>query len=405
MKKKIIIDVLLSMIASFIPMLLLQLVLLPIIALRISSDSYGQLIAIMAFVNLISASLGNVLNNAKLIHYKTYEETGITGDFNRMLVIFLFINLVFTIPGVIYYGESLNLSTLVVLIIISTLLLFNSYTSVEFRIKLNYYRILMSAISLFVGYLVGYLLFTVTGNWSLIYLCGFGLNALYILKNTVLLNESYKKSPIYSTTFKEVFLLLGSGLLTAIGVYADKLILYPLLGGNSVTIYYVSTILGKTIALAIGPITSVLLSYLAHMKQFSRNNFKLLLAVSILMGSLGYLFVIFVSKPLLAILYPQYANEAVNYINITTISIVLSIIANVINPILLKFMKAKWQIIINSVFITIYVGLSIILLNSYDLMGFCIGVLIANAIKLFLMIIICIFYNHYSSTNKTSEEY
>lgn len=405
MKRKIIIDVMLSMIASFIPMLLLQLILLPMIATKINSESYGQLIAIVAFINLISGSLGNVLNNGRLIHYKTYEEKRINGDFNRILIIFIVVNIILILPGLLYYGESLNFRTIIILLISSILLLFNSYASVDFRIKLNYFRILLSAVSLFFGYLIGYYLFSITGSWSLIYICGFGMNAIYIIKNTKIMHESVKKTLIYSSTMKEITLLLGSGLLTAVGVYADKLILFPLLGGTAVTIYYVSTILGKTIALAIGPITSVLLSYLAHMKQFSKNNFKLLLVVSILIGSLGYILVVFISKPVLMIIYPQYANEAIKYIYITTAAIVLSIIANVINPILLRFMKAKWQVLINGVFIFIYISLSIVMLKLYGLYGFCIGILIANAVKLLLMIMIYYINNYNSKVNKTCEEY
>lgn len=405
MKKKIVFDVLLNLIATFIPMFALQFIILPQVAVRISDNSYGQLITLIAFVYLSASSFGSVLNNSKLIHHKKYEELKIQGDFNVILLIFSTINIIIMVLGLLFYGESITASTFISLIIISTILLFNTYASVEFRIKLNFKKILMNNIILFIGYLVGFCLFLLTGHWSLIYLFGFGFNMMYIIRETNILNEKLNKTPFFKITFRESALLLSSGILVSLGAYIDKLMIFPLLGGTAVSIYYTSTILGKTIALAIGPITGVLLSYLAHMKNFTENSFKLLLIISSVAGFFGYWIVILVSEPLLSIVYPQYMQEALQYIPITTLSIMLTIISSVINPVLLKFSSAKWQIFINGVYMIIYIPLSLYLLSLYGLYGFCAGVLIANFVKLAVMIMTYFYINKFSNLNKISEEY
>jgi len=94
MKKKIFFDVILNMVATFIPMFALQFIILPQVALKISADSYGQLLAITAFMYLSASTFGSVLNNSKLIHYKRYEELNIQGDFNIVLSIFLVSNII-----------------------------------------------------------------------------------------------------------------------------------------------------------------------------------------------------------------------------------------------------------------------------------------------------------------------
>lgn len=406
MKKKIISDVILNMIATFIPMFVLQFVILPQVAIDIGADLYGELLTVIAFVYLISTSFGSVLNNSKLIHYKNYEANNIeiNQDYNIILSVFLLANIIIVTLGMLYYGDNLDSFSSLSLILISVILLTNTYLNVEFRIKLNFKNILMSSVMLFIGYLIGYILFLITGFWSLIYLLGLGISLIFILFKTRKDSKKLKMTKMFRVTFVETLLLLVSGFLVTLGAYIDKLILFPLLGGEAVSVYYTSTIVGKTIALAIGPITGVLLSYMAHMKLFSKNNFKILLFISLLVGVGSYGFVLLVSRPLLTIVYPQYVEEAMKYVSITTMSIILTIIASVINPVLLKFMKAKWQLYINTIYIVIYVAFGLVLLNNHGLIGFCLGILVANIAKLIFMISIYFHFNKTPTINKTLEE-
>jgi len=405
MKKKIISDVILNMAATFIPMFVLQFVILPRVARDISAELYGQLLAAIAFVFLVSSTFGSALNNSKLIHFNKYIETDIDKDYNMMLSIFLPANIIIMIFGMNYYGNEFDLLTSLSLILSSIILLVNTYLSVEFRINLNFKNILISGVMLFIGYVIGYVLFTLTANWSLIYLIGFTTNLLYILSKTKVLKRKPKKTNMFKTTFYETSFLLGSGFLASLGTYIDKLIIFPLLGGAVVSVYYTSTILGKTIALAIGPITGVLLSYLAHMKVFNKTRFKTLLSISLFLGGLGYVIILLVSRPILTLVYPQYIEESMNYISVTTLSTILVVIATVINPVLLKFKAAKWQIIINIVYIILYIALGIILLGIYGLIGFCIGILVANIAKLIFMIIVYYYVREIPTIRKTSEVY
>lgn len=390
MKRKILTDTILNIFATFIPMFVLQFSILPKVATKMNADVYGHLIALVALINLSGGTLGNVLNNSRLIWFKKYEDLKIQGDFNILLGIFVVINVLFMILGLMYYGAALDPLTIILLILISVLLLLRTYARVEFRLKLNFKYILIDSIFLFLGYVVGFIIFLATGHWFLIYLTGFAFSFIFILRKTNILKEPFKRTRLFRITAKQTSLLLSSSILISLGTYIDKLLLYPLLGGEAVSVYYTSTILGKTIALAIGPITGVLLSYLAHMKKFSNYNFRLLLSISTIVGIISYLGIVFVSKPLLTIFYPQYVEEALNYIRVTTFSNIVIIVSNLMNSVLLKFCDAKWQIFINGIYMVVYLFLSMVLLSLYGLMGFCIGILIASIVK--LVIIIAVYY-------------
>lgn len=390
MKKKFILDVIFNTFAAVIPIFGLQFLVLPLVSVRLEADLYGQLLTLIAFISLSSTTFGSVLNNSKLIHYSKYQDRGIQGDYNIILMFFLVFNFIISTVGIIYYQTSGNILTLFILVISSTLLLYNTYSMVEFRINLEFRKILISSFVLLLGYLFGYIGYIMSGEWSLIYFFGFGFNAVYLLMRTNIIKESFSKTLLFKSTLKGVLLLLLSGFFASSGAYIDKLLIYPLLGGGAVSVYYVSTILGKTISLVIGPVTGVFLSYLAHIKRFSKNNFQILFFVSTVIGLISFFVVIQVSQPILSMLYPQFVVEAMKYVPITTASTIIVIVTSLINPILLKYYDEKWQLIINATYIIMYVSLSVQLSIVHGLMGFCQGILYANLFK--LVVTLAVYY-------------
>ena len=55
---------------------------------------------------------------------------------------------------------------------------------------------------------------------------------------------------------------------------------------------------------------------------------------------------------------------------------------------LLSYFDMIWQIVINAVYVGIYVTLSMLLLSQYGLYGFCVGTLVATVFKLIIMLVI-----------------
>jgi O-antigen/teichoic acid export membrane protein len=387
MKKKIFSDVTLNIFATLIPMFVLQFLLLPLVASDLDSNEYGQLLAIVAFLYLSAGTIGNILNNVRLINYKNYKDLNIQGDYSILVVISIIVNIIFMMVGLWYYGEALSVLSIVILILTSIFILLKNYMIVEFRIKLNFKNILYDSLLLLLGYIVGFTLFVVSGYWQFIYLCGFATSFVFVFKRTDILKEPLAKTPIFKKTTHQTITLLVSGILLALGTYIDKLLLYPLLDGEAVSIYYTATIIGKTISLVIQPITGVLLSYFAQLNKFETKYFHLLFVLSTLVGAVGYCLTILISKPLLSIVYPQFVEEALKYIHITTIGIIIIIITNILNVVILKFCDMRWQLIINLSYMVVYVVMSLILLYLYGLMGFCLGILIASIVKLIVMFV------------------
>ena len=389
MKKKIFFDVILSIASTFIPLFGLQFLFLPQVSQIIGAESYGQMLAIVALFNLFGSAFGRVLNNSKLIQNNKYKEMNVIGDFNIILLIYIIMNIaLITITSPLFWGSyNLNLPLFFVIVVSSILLILQYYMTSEYRIELNYKFILSNSVIQLIGYFVGFVAFIATKNWVYIYLISFLFSFTFIFKTTSILKDPYHRTAEFNSTFKQTNILLGSGILVSLGGYIDKLIIFPLLGGAALSIYYVSTILGKTISMAIGPITSVLLSYLSQFKKFSHKNFKFMILVVTSTGTIGYLIILLVSESILSLLYPQFVEEALIYIPVTTATIVINIIASFINPVIMKFTNARWQIYIYGVHLVSYVLLSVLLQINFGLFGFCIGLLISQIIKLLIMLL------------------
>ena len=164
---------------------------------------------------------------------------------------------------------------------------------------------------------------------------------------------------------------------------------FPIIGGTALSVYYASTVLGKAISLAITPIAGVMLSYFSKMKQISNNSITWIVVLSAATGAIGYGICVLISPLLLKLMYPQWVDEAMRLVYITTLTAVVNMICSTLNPVVLKFRSINWQIAIHAGTLAAYLAIGLIFLNAYGLMGFCVGALITSTFKLVIMMIIC----------------
>ncbi len=337
---------------------------------------------------MLSQPFGNVLNNIRLLTHQEYEDHKVSGDFTILLVGAIGINACTMIIGTLYYVESDFFMNVGLMLILSCLNVTREYAIVSFRITLNYKAILINNIILGIGYLAGLAVFWVTGYWQWIYIIGFSLSLIYVMRHSSLLKEKLTKTPFFKrTTYKSIILFI-SVLMKTMMNYGDKLLLFPLLGPATVSVYYSATVLGKIISMAITPISSVMLSYLAKMEKLRLKQFLSVLAIITAVGVIGYLVTVWISAPILLRLYPKWAEESLTLIPITTATAIIEMMCSVIHPIVLRFNHINWQIIISGINLLIYLAGGLILFHFYGLVGFSIGILGASLFKLLLMIVI-----------------
>lgn len=386
-KRKVIADFALNIISTTFPVLLLQMFFLPRMAVRLGDARYGLLVTLASLMTIVPANMGNVLNNIRLLYHERYQERD-RGDFNVLLLIFSALNILLVLFLTILYEDGLHPVSLLMTVILSVIWLFQSYFVVGFRIELNYTGILSANLFKITGFFFGYFLFCISGIWQFVYMFGYLFSLVYICVKTGLWREAPSISPAFSNTTAQTFSLLFARTLSSTITYADKLLIYPLLGGVTVSTYYAATVFGKIISLGVSPMNSVALTYLSKLQKKKDNLFGFAICSGGILCLIGYVFCILVSRPVLNWLYPQFVDGAMNLIYITTATCVVQTMIAIADPFILKFFKMKWQIFLNGCTAIIYVSLGLFLLSLNGVFGFCCGVLIANVLKFISMLLI-----------------
>jgi O-antigen/teichoic acid export membrane protein len=389
-KKKIVFDLVLNMIATAVPIAILQLVIYPLISQDVTVEGYGMMVTVISLLTVISNTLGNTLNNIRLLNDGKYKKKRIVGDFNQLLLRESIISLIIVGSFSIVLFRQISLIEFLLIEVIGMLMVFHSYFIVDFRLKLDYNAIVWNNVQLALGYFVGYLTFFLTGIWELVYLFGYGFSLIYIFRKTKLWREPLLKTIYWHEILKDTFLLLISGVLGSLLNYSDKIIIYPMIGAEAVTIYYIATLLGKLVSMVIGPINSVMLSYIVKLKQISNKILTLILCSAVMIAVVGYIICLTFGEVVLKYIYPQHFSEVVKYMPITSATAMIMMLISVLYPFVLKFCKMKWQVIIDATSLICYVCLGVAFYQFYGLHGFCIGVLAAFLIKFFIMFIIFI---------------
>ena len=387
-KRKVVFDMALNIVATAIPTFVLQLLILPNLAKFMSDDNYGLLVTVLAFLNVMPSTMGNVLNNIRLLYNENYVETNNEGDFNILLAILEGVNFLSVTVFLFYYDSNLTLFTVLMTGITALLWLAREYFLVAFRLIINYRAILLCNVIMVGGYGIGYLLFLGTKVWQVIYISGLLCSLIYCFIRSRLWKEPFKITPLFKRTSTQGLLLLIAKILNRLLVYADKIIVFPVLGGALVSVYYAATVFGKVVSLMITPVNSVVLTYLAKAKKKTDSMLKSALLVGIAVCAVGYIVCVLISRPVLSILYPQYVDSAMNYIYLTTGTTVLYALISIVDPFIMKFFDMKWQIAINGGTVVVYLALGISFMIPWGLIGFCVGALLTNVLKLLFMIFI-----------------
>lgn len=386
MKKKFIYDILLNIIATAIPMGVLHLLIYPVIAKKAGSEAYGFMLTIYSLWMVISASLGNILNNTRLLLNDECTAKKAEGDFKRVYIILHAINAVAVFAMTYVYYKEFNALHIILSMLAAFFILAKGYLEVGFRINLNYKAIAVNNLLLAVGYAVGFGLFYASGVWELIFLIGYGASCLYCRFKTSLMKESAVKTELMPKVANHVFSLGFSVIIANIVTYADKMVLYPLMGGYVVSVYFAATIPGKMTGMLMSPVNSVMLSYISKWDKSKMKSGTKVILLGTLLSAAGYFIILLLGKPVMGLLYPQWINDIVKILPITTLTIMISLLIGIINPFVLRFCNIRWQIGISGIQAVAYFGAALILWHFYGLMGFCFGTAIGKLVHLAILL-------------------
>lgn len=365
-----------------------QLIIYPLLAKWLNILEYGTLITSIGIINILIGTIGISMNNTRLILNSKYNQKMYVGDFQLILVMLLPIPVILMfIIGFCYFKYSFFTNISCILLIIFSI--FKQYYMVEYRLILNYKKIMCSNILAAIGLCIGIIFVKFNRNlWILPFLISEILSIIYVLKTTKIWREPLKRTYLFKSTLKQELIIMISLLFGHMLTYFDKLVLYPTVGAKAVSIYSVASFFGKSLAILMNPLASVLLGYFAQdVFSFTKRKYRIfsliIISVSIIFMLISCLFSPIFTKMIYFSLY----KESQKYIFIANTAAIITVSCNLLQTVVLKFSPSKFQIFKEIIYLFLYSILCLILIPKFELWGFCYAIFISNVIKFIVIFI------------------
>lgn len=381
-------DFILNIIASFMLTAATQVVVYPMLAHKFSSEIYGEILTLMGIVSIAIVALGNSLDNVRLIVNSDYEKEQVQGDFNIIALIVSIISVIITgVASGVFFGQTPI--EIILLCIYVGIMTFNTYACVEYRLLLNFKKILICNTVTAVGYILGVLLLEKIPVWPLPFACAMIIQLLYVLCTTKVYREKWSFTPLWKKTISKYSILIMTGLFSNMLIYMDRLLIYPLLGSDSVSTYSVAAFFGKSLGIVMIPVAGVLLGYFSQSGfQMSVRKFRQINGISLILG-IGFMVLAVVLSPIITkLLYPDIYMDARSYLFMANLGATISVVCSLTQAAVLKFAPTRVQLIKEVAYCVTYVVTCLLLLEKYELWGFCIAALVANLVKLLILYVL-----------------
>lgn len=380
-------DLSMSITAIAVMNIVIQFVMYPFLERGLGKESYGVTLSILSVVAIIAGTLGTSANYSRMVT-STHENIHYTnGDYN---IILLSLSAVCGLGG-IFYLKYLGLATPIMSILFVVLIILTSfryYSDVEFKMNGNFFRYMMFYISISAGYILGMLVYRITGLWMLAFSIGELASIVFVIfSGTTYRKDVLRPSKDFIPVCQSMGFLLLSTLIENLTLNADRLILMVFAGGGAVTVYYVASLLGKVIAMLSTPINSLIISNLLKYKGGLTKKMWILATLGVSALGLCAFIGCAVVSPLLNVLYPDLKGEIEAYIAPSILGQIFYFISGILLVILLKFRGEKNQFLFNLAYVIEF--FAIVILGTYfgGLDGFVYSALAANAIRFIAVII------------------
>ena len=355
----------------------LQIVITPLLNRVMGAEQLGGLLYITGLIAIVCPSVGQALNTSRLVVRRNYAVTN--GDYDWILLVFGAIG-----SGVALWMSRNSLESIPMVIgafLLFMFTVFRYYGDVEYRLNLNYKRYFIYYLLIGLGYLAGFGVYYVTGQWVWIYLIGEGAALLFVGLTGSVFHQFFQRSQYFSTALGRGFFLTMSYLITNTTMNMDRLVIKQVLGNEQVTWYYVVSLIGKTLVLLIAPINTIVISYLTKRKELlTRSQFGV---------SLVFFLACQVGTPLFVWLFYRNLYDSVKgLVTVVNLAQILGLFSAFLFILVLTFTDEKWQLWIQLAHFAVLLVTSVLAARAYGMIGFAWASLGANSLRVAAVIIL-----------------
>ena len=359
-----------------------QIAAFPLLARVFGESGYGDIQYLMAYVNIVTVTVGCATNLARMTS-PAEERMKNNGDYNLFLLAIALFGIPFTLLIRAFGGVEMNIPTAVCYYLLFVAMAFRYYADVSYKLTLRYRRYFVYYLFISIGYGIGAILVWKTHIWPLALLPGelMGVAFAYLADGT-LHRRGLRPSPLFGWVVRCILLFCISEGISNIIFNVDRLILKFFIGASAVTIYYLATLVGKTISMVTTPLTSVLIGYLARYEgRFTRRLMKWVILGSLVSFAVCTAVCALGGYVVLWLLYPAELEAVKSFLWLGSLAQVIFFTTGFVMVILIRFASKAYQVVINGVFGVCFFGIGIPATIFGGLWGFAVAMVVANLIR------------------------
>lgn len=360
---------------------MLQFVVNPSINKCLGAEKFGNVLYIVAVISILAPAVGTAVGNVRLMREK--NEAAQNGDF--LLPLGVQTALVATVFILLCRNYVNGAIQWLLLIMVLGLTAARSYGEAGYRISLDYrgyffYYSLLSA-----GQLLGVSFLFITGNWIFCFVIGeLFCVVLAVMRGNFFLPLSLTKR--WKEINRQSIVLMAAYLFNNSIGFLDRILLQQWMNSTAVSVYYVSSLLGKIIIMLVIPLNNVLFSYLAKQEErITSKRFTVVAFGMVGIGGILYAGVMIVSPIFLNLLYADLYEPAFRVLWMVSLSQIFCAVTATLMTILLKTCGVKWQLRFQMFYFVQYILLSYIGVKQNGLRGFAVGGMMSNILQLTLV--------------------
>ncbi len=388
-------SVVLSIIAMGLYNCVFQFVLYPYINRNIGDGAFGDMLTLQSVLSVTAMSFGVGANYSRMACKPRFETKN--GDYNRFLLVCAVLVAATSVPTLFFF-KNVRTFSFFLFPLLGIFVMLRYYAEVDFRLRVNYRKNFIFYMLIIAGSFLGMGVFRLSGYWeTAIITCEIPAIIYVLLSGKVLRKPHFEKSEKFPEVRRSCIALSGSQVFANLTLNADRLLINAFSTGEEVTVYYTATLLGKAMALLTGPVSGVLIGFLAKAERFGRKHFLLCCAAAIIVGLAVFLLFIPLAPFIIGILYPAAVEEAKRYFVIANGGQIVYFISNLLLVTVLRFAKEKVQLYINIAYSVAFFAVCTLSLMFFNLYVFCLAILILNIVRMTAVIITGI---HYSASSK-----
>ncbi len=374
-------DFIFSVLALVIYNGVLQLVIYPGLNARIGAEAFGTVLYLISVVSVMGSGFGTAASYSRMVAKK--DRTQENGDYNLFLAMIAGISLVVSFVALLVLKE-LSVLAYMQLAVLMIVTVFRYYADVEYRMNIRFVRYFAFFAVVSLGYVIGLILFPLTGSWAITILMGELFGILYtVIRGSIFRAPFTRLSASFHENLKSAWVISASNLISALILNSDRILLRLLVGAREVTVFYTASLIGKIVAMLTTPLNGVIISYFTNYRiKLDKKKFAFISIGMIILSIVGALACTFVSMIFVQIMYPDVYDETRKYFFLANLGQILYFISGSLMVIVMSFTKEKLQLVINIIYIVVFAIVVVPVTILFGLDGMAVGLVIVSLVRL-----------------------